>query len=232
MNPIKVGIIGAGGRIGNELLNLIQTGSNFEATLGVGRHSKGFKDNVADFNVINSVNLDVLIDFSSPEFLEKTLEFSMQNKIPLVSGTTGISPTLQSKLEHSSKHIPLLWAPNMSLGVAVLKKALSNFKPLKHFDFQVEEWHHNRKKDSPSGTAVMLKNELDSIINKETPPTMVMRAGGIYGVHKIYAVSDEELISFEHTALNRTVFARGSLVAAEWLIKQRPGYYSINDVIS
>jgi 4-hydroxy-tetrahydrodipicolinate reductase len=120
----------------------------------------------------------------------------------------------------------------MSLGVAVLKKALSVFKATRDFDFQVEEWHHHRKKDSPSGTAIFLQKELERVIEKKCPPTMVMRAGGIFGVHKVYAVSDEEIIQFEHTAINRTVFARGGLVAAQWIIGRPKGLYSMDDVIS
>jgi 4-hydroxy-tetrahydrodipicolinate reductase len=119
----------------------------------------------------------------------------------------------------------------MSLGVAVLKKALSVFKATKHFDFQVEEWHHRHKKDSPSGTAIYLQTELEKVIERPCPPAMVMRAGGIYGVHKIYAASDEEIIQFEHTAINRTVFARGALVAAQWLHHKPKGCYSMDDVI-
>ncbi len=229
---IKVGVVGAGGRVGLELEKLIKDSTDLEPTLGIGHRSLGFKENRHHFSDSTAKELHVVIDFSTPELLEKTIEFCLKQKVPLVSGTTGLSSDQLSKLETAAKTIPVLWAPNMSLGVAVLKKALNVFKTISHFDFQVEEWHHRHKKDSPSGTAVMLKTELEKIIEKSTPPTMVMRAGGIYGVHKIYATSDEEIIQFEHTAINRTVFARGALTAARWIIKQKPGSYSMSDILN
>lgn len=229
---IKVGVVGAGGRVGLELEKLIKDSTDLEPTLGIGHRSLGFKENQHHFSNSTVKELHVVIDFSTPELLEKTIEFCLKQKVPLVSGTTGLSSDQLSKLEAAAKTIPVLWAPNMSLGVAVLKKALNVFKTISHFDFQVEEWHHRHKKDSPSGTAVMLKTELEKIIEKSTPPTMVMRAGGIYGVHKIYAASDEEIIQFEHTAINRTVFARGALTAARWIIKQKPGSYSMSDILN
>lgn len=228
---IKVGVVGAGGRVGLELLGLIKNSPDLEATLGIGRKAQGFDINSLEFPTIENHNVNVVIDFSTPELIEKTLAFCISHQIPLVCGTTGLSAEHFNQLEKAGNLIPLLWSPNMSLGVAVLKKALRAFKTISHYDFQIEEWHHRNKKDSPSGTAVMIKKELENIIEKPTPPAMVMRAGGIYGVHKVYAVSDEEIIQFEHTAINRTVFARGALTGARWLLNQKNGFYSIDNVI-
>lgn len=231
-SKIRVGVVGAGGRIGQELLKLLQDHDSMEPTLGIGRRSVGYKQNVYGLASLHPI-IDVMIDFSTPNFFLEALEFCCQNKIPLVSGTTGLSQDDQEKMKIASQLIPLLWAPNMSLGVAILKKALEVFKPNSTFDFQIEEWHHRHKKDSPSGTALFLKSALEKTIERQTPSPMVMRAGGIYGVHKIHAVSEEELISFEHTALNRTVFARGALVGARWILNQRKnGFYTMEDVIS
>lgn len=232
---IKIGVVGAGGRIGIELLKLIQQDDALEPTLGIGHKSKGFLNNVAEYKDINTISkdLDILIDFSAPTLFLKTLEFCKTNKISLVSGTTGLSSEDHQALKEAGRVIPILWAPNMSLGIAILKKALQVFKATSHFDYQVEEWHHKHKKDSPSGTALFLQSALEEVIEKKCPPTMVMRAGGIFGVHKVYAASEEEMITFEHTALNRTVFARGALVGASWLLKkQKNGVYTMDDVIS
>lgn len=229
---IKIGVIGAGGRIGRELLALIQNSSTCIAAVGVGRKSEGFTENIVSPKEINGEAVDVLIDFSSPEMFLETLAICIEKKIPLVSGTTGISDLHHSKMKELSASSPVLWAPNMSLGIAILKNSLKVFKAARHFDFQVEEWHHRHKKDSPSGTAIFIQNELEKVIEKKCPPTMVMRGGGIYGVHKVYAASDEELIQFEHTAINRTVFARGALVAAQWLKNHKSGLYTMDDVIS
>lgn len=232
---IKVGVVGAGGRIGAELLKLIQQDDSLEPTIGIGNKSKGFINNVSEYKEITagSKDLGILIDFSAPSLFLKTLEFCKINKIPLVSGTTGLLPEHHEFMKEVGRVIPILWAPNMSLGIAVLKKALQVFKATAHFDYQVEEWHHRHKKDSPSGTALFLQFALEEVVEKKCPPTMVMRAGGIFGVHKVYAASEEEMITFEHTALNRTVFARGALVGASWLLKnQKNGVYTMDDVIS
>lgn len=234
-SKIKIGVVGAGGRIGTELLKLIQQEKSLEPSLGIGNKSVGFINNVAEFTEISlKLNtLDILIDFSSPTLFLKALEFCQTNKIPLVSGTTGLTQECHDKMKVAGRSTPILWAPNMSLGIAILKKSLKVFKSTPHFDYQIEEWHHRHKKDSPSGTALFLQSALEEVIEKKCPPTMVMRVGGIFGVHKVYAASEDEMITFEHTALNRTVFARGALVGASWLMKnQKNGVYSMDDVIS
>lgn len=231
-SKIRVGVVGAGGRIGQELLKLLQNHDSMEPTLGIGRRAFGYKHNIPEL-VSPCPVIDVLIDFSAPNFFLEAIEFCIKNKMPLVSGTTGLSKDHQEKIKTATQLIPLLWAPNMSLGIAILRKALEVFKPNSPFDFQIEEWHHRHKKDSPSGTALFLQSALEGTTEQQIPPPMVMRAGGIYGVHKIHAVSEEEMISFEHTALNRTVFARGALVGARWLLNQKKnGFYTMEDVIS
>ncbi len=232
-NVTRVGVAGAGGRIGKELFNLIHQHPGFEASLGIGHNANGFLIQALKFDQTLSSHLDVLIDFSSPELFEDSLAFCKNYKIPFVSGTTGLAPHHHDQMQAAGAFIPILWSPNMSLGIALLKRAMSLFKSTAHFDFQLEEWHHRYKKDHPSGTALFLQAELEKVVNKQCPPPLVMRAGGIFGVHKVYAVSDEEIISFEHTALNRTVFAKGALVGASWLLAQaKNGVYSMDDVIS
>ena len=179
-------------------------------------------------------NHDLVIDFSSPQSLEKSLEICEELGLPLISGTTGISDGLQKKLKLASKKIPALWSPNMSIGIAVLKKAIQLLGQLEDFDFQVEEFHHNQKKDRPSGTALALQQTLKkSLAQKKAatlPEPLVVRAGGIVGIHKVYATSQNEMICFEHTAMNRKVFADGALLAGEWLIGQQPGLYTMEDL--
>ena len=228
---IRVGVSGAGGRVGTELLNLIRLDPNFIPSCGVGNKSSGFEQNLVSFNQIIPSSIDILIDFSTPEMLEGALNYCLENKIPLVSGTTGFSDKIHERLLNAGFQIPVLWSPNMSLGIAVMKNALKVFKATKNFDYQIEEWHHRLKKDCPSGTAILLQNELEKNIEKKCPPILALRGGGIFGVHKIYAISDEEIIQFEHTAINRTVFARGAIVAARWLLSKKAGLYSMDDVI-
>jgi 4-hydroxy-tetrahydrodipicolinate reductase len=118
------------------------------------------------------------------------------------------------------------------LGVAVLTEAIRVLGKLKGADFQIEEFHHNKKVDKPSGTALWLQEALEKVVGKSIPEPLAIRGGGIFGVHRVHAMTDEETLTFEHQALNREVFARGALVAAKW-IKNRPaGLYKMTDVLS
>ena len=231
-HPLRVGVVGAGGRVGVELLNLIKQTPGLTARVGVGNHAQGFEMNVATLNDVDPQAVDIIVDFSAPKLFELALSFCVAHNLPFVSGTTGLDDSHRGLLKKAGERIPTLWAPNMSLGIAVLKSALKVLRATRHFDFQVEEWHHRHKKDRPSGTALLLQNELEQVIGRECPPPLVMRAGGIFGVHKVYAVSDEEIIQFEHTAINRTVFARGALVAAQWLHNKPKGLYTLDDIIA
>ena len=217
-----VAVVGAQGRMGREVLALLQQ-KNIQAT--------GFSQTTNPVNKKSIRGHDLVIDFSSPRGLECTLKICAELKIPLVSGTTGLSAHQRQKLATASKKIPILWSSNMSLGVAVLKKAVELFAQLKGFDFQIEEFHHNKKKDRPSGTALALQQSLLGA-KPSLPEPVVIRAGGIVGIHKAYAVSEDELLCFEHQALNRRVFAVGAVQASEWLVSQKPNLYHIEDIFN
>jgi 4-hydroxy-tetrahydrodipicolinate reductase len=231
MNRIKVCVVGAGGRIGKELYQLISISDKFSPELGIGRKSIDYINNGVNFNDFKNADINVVIDFSSPELIQESLDFCLSKSIPFVSGTTGLSDEQYNLLKIYSKSIGVLWSPNMSLGVALFKKCMNIFSVETDFDYIIEEWHHKNKKDSPSGTAIMLGKELEAKINKKIKPIVSYRTGGIYGIHKLHLISDEEHLTLEHTALNRAVFAKGSLVCAEWIIKKGIGLYSIDDVL-
>lgn len=189
----------------------------------------GIKSNLQDVSVKEKA---VLIDFTLPEAFDEILGWCVQHKIPLVCGTTGLSDFQFDKMKKASQSLPLLWSSNMSLGIAFLRKLLKNYATLEGYDFQIEEFHHNKKIDAPSGTAKTLQEDLESALGKKLPEIVSIRGGGIFGVHNIYAMSQEEVITIGHQALNREVFARGAIRAAGWLQKQSPGLYGIIDVIS
>lgn len=223
MKKIKIGLVGASGRMGQEIGNLMTKDSPYEFFLARGRKDK--------LDVPEAAKVDVWIDFSTPEALPEVLKIAKKHKKPVVCGTTGLTDKEKKLLKKYSESIPVLWASNMSLGVAVLNRALQVFAAISEFDFQIEEIHHNRKKDRPSGTAITLQENLEKVLGRELPPVVSIRGGGVFGEHKIMAMSDEEVITFEHSALNRTVFARGALKAAQWMVGQKPGYYSIQDTL-
>ena len=234
MKKIKVAVLGANGRMGQEICALLKKSSKTEESLGVVRKgsAEGFKKSSNKLIDKDFKNIDVIIDFSSLEIMEANLEFAEKNDIAMVSGITGITGKEEKYLNQIAKKIPVLWAPNMSLGVATLMKAMESLKMIKNFDFQIEELHHNQKKDSPSGTALFLQKKLEKVVEKKCPAPLAIRGGGIFGVHKVFAMSDNEILTFEHSALNRKLFAEGAVEAAIWLASQKKGLYQMQDIIS
>ena len=233
MPKTNVMVSGASGRMGQELLKCLCENKNTHPMVGFSRSKiEGFDFSVQKINQIAyPTKIDLVIDFSLPEVMQTSLDFAIKNKIPYLCGVTGLNPEQMKALKKASQKIPVLWSPNMSIGVAFVNKILKQYQQLEGFDFQVEEFHHNKKKDRPSGTGVLLQNTLSEAIQKKLPPVLSVRGGGIYGVHKIYAMSDEEVITLEHSALNRSVFAKGAVKVGLWLVKQPVGMYSMSDFL-
>lgn len=234
MKKKKVGVLGAGGRMGAEIAKVLGAHPRLEAYLGVDRSGvpAGFKQTAKALAASPTKDVDVWIDFSSPESLSELLAIAEKSGTPVVSGTTGLLASHEKSLARAKTKIPVLWASNMSMGVAVLREALKSFASLRGFDFQIEEVHHNRKKDKPSGTALTLQKDLEQVVGAKLPEPLAIRGGGVFGVHKVWALSDEEVLIFEHQALNRAVFAKGAVHAADWLLRQKkPGLYSVRDAL-
>ncbi len=230
---MKVGLVGASGRMGQEITKILKGTPSFELHLAICRQSSlaEFAYTRAQPSCLEAKEVDLWIDFSSPELLQKTLSVAIKNKTPFVSGTTGLDTKQVSALKRAAKSIPILWASNMSLGVAVLTEAMKVFARVRQFDFQIEEFHHRRKKDSPSGTAKSLQQALENVVGRELPPPLSVRGGGIFGIHKVHAMAEDEHIIFEHSALNRAVFANGAVEAAKWLSLKKKGFYGMRDVL-
>lgn len=230
----KLAVMGAGGRMGKEILELTQESpKDWSSIIGVSASGKavGYDKVLKSAKQLGDEKVDLVIDFSSPDaFRELTKQLS-KKPVALVSGTTGLSDKDLSELKKLGKKIPVFWAPNTSLGVATLKKALSALSALEDYDFQVEEIHHRFKKDAPSGTAKLLKKELDHVIQKKSPEALAIRGGGVPGLHRVWALGPEEWLCFEHMALSRRVFARGALKVGQWLVKQKPGVYTMEDYL-
>ena len=179
-----------------------------------------------ELEILNQV--DVWIDFSSPAQLQNLL--SSTTKVPVVSGTTGSSESEIQKIKKSSVGRPIFWASNMSLGIWALRQAMKSLSLIANFDFDIEDIHHNEKKDNPSGTAKTLQSDLSEIVGKKINRPVGKRLGGIFGIHKVTAASQNEIIILEHTALNREVFAEGAVKAAKWILNKKIGYYSMSDL--
>lgn len=174
---------------------------------------------------------DVVIDFSTPMASLLVGGWCVQRKVAWVCGTTGWSSEDWEKIENAGRQIPVLWSSNMSLGVAILRKAMRTLSAVKHFDFQIEEAHHGDKRDRPSGTAITLQSELEKIVDRRLPPPLSIRGGDIKGEHRVWAMGPGEMLRFEHIAQDRSVFAAGAIQAARWLCGRPPGLYSLDQVL-
>ena len=229
----RLAIVGVTGRMWQELHALAQE-FKFTLTSGVSGRSQSFIEGVhvvQNIEGLKAESVDVVIDFSLPEATLDVVKWCSKNTKPLVSGVTGLEVKHKSALEEGGQHIPLLWAPNMSLGVAVMAKMLKHLASLDGFEFQIEELHHKRKKDKPSGTAVFLQNHLTAAVGNQVPEPLAVRGGGIFGIHRVWAMGEEEVLTIEHNAMNRRVFARGALKAADWILTQPKGFYGMNHVL-
>ncbi|MGB0989478.1 MAG: 4-hydroxy-tetrahydrodipicolinate reductase [Halarcobacter sp.] len=254
---INVGIVGSTGRVGSLLIDDLQVDN--EAKLSACHVFDKLTKTVPEDTVITNEmkvlldSSDVIIDFSAPVATQSLLEEIVENggTKPLVIATTGFNKHQQNLLIEASKKVPVLYATNMSLGVAVLNKlvALAS-KTLRDFDIEIVEQHHRYKVDSPSGTALTLAEhaakardlDLDAVRvsgrdgeigarTKDEIGVMSLRGGDIVGRHTVGLYNDGEFIELHHTATARNTFSKGAIKAAKWLVEQEPGLYSINDCL-
>lgn len=239
---IRIGIIGASGKMGRRLIALCHSDKNVALVGGLcsqqstalgqdlgslgNTHLLGVYASASFDTLINS---DVLIDFSTPLLLPDLLSFSVATKKPLVMGTTGLSEKNREILLQASSQIPIFYSANFSIGIALLIDiAQQLFSHPLDKTVSIEESHHTGKKDSPSGTALLIANAL----SKKLPiPIISHRIGNVIGVHNIHYAFEEEKITLTHEALSRDVFAKGALLAAKWLIDKPPQLFSMNDLI-
>ncbi len=235
MKKINLGLIGASGKMGTAIRDCLK-GSQFIPLVAISsKECPDFKyrfEKTCDIPKAITKKVDVWIEFSSIETLLNFLKESKSEKIKIVSGTTGLSSAEFKKLKSFSKKSALFWSSNMSPGLWALRQALKAFSQISDFQFSIEETHHLQKKDNPSGTAITLQKDLEKILHKKLKTPVGHRLENVFGVHKITAQSQSEVITVEHTALNRTVFAQGALKAAAFLVKKKQGFYSMEDLNS
>ena len=173
----------------------------------------------------------MVVDFSLPAAMDDLLAFCLKNGYPLLSGTTGLTPDQHIRLQETGETIPLLWAPNFSLGVAVLRRLAGEAARLLGSDYSIHliETHHAAKKDAPSGTALLLVEALHQAGGE--PTVQSMRGGTVPGTHELHFLGPGESLEFTHRAEGRTLFARGAVRALGWLSSQPPGRYRMEDTL-
>ena len=225
MKSITVLIAGRGGRMGREIESVAHEYA-LEVVGGLGRSS----GTLAAWLKQNT-KPEVVIDFSLPDATAEIAMTCAAQGIPLVSGVTGISDLDRLALEKAAQKIPVLYSANMSVGIQMLAKALDALKGADGFDFSIEDVHHRLKKDRPSGTAILLNDELKTRTGRGAEDIVSIRGGGVIGIHRVFALSDSESLTFEHNALNRTVFARGACRAARWVVGRVPGFHGLRDIL-
>lgn len=231
--PIRVAVFGAAGRMGREILALLQKEKTLRLCAVLDDRSYwDYHDVYTRLEELKNHKPQVIIDFSSPEGTMRIVEWCEAHKVPLVTGTTGLSAKQQEKLMRLSKKVSVLSSPNMSLAINILAEALGDIAAgFTEADVEIEEIHHKHKKDRPSGTALFLKNAIEQASGRRLKPPLSFRGGEIFGVHKIYFFGQNEWIGIEHHATNRAVFAQGALAAARWIVDQKRGLYSMKNLI-
>lgn len=225
MKQIHIALMGATGRMGQEIQSVIKQDSRFAIPTLISRQGP-----IKTIGEIKT-SVDVVVDFSLPQALLEVVQWCKMQGKPLVSGVTGLTESQMGELKTLAQSVAVLWSPNLSLGIAMLKAIVGSMPLLESAEYQIEEFHHSKKKDNPSGTAVLLQKELEKRAGKTLPPPVGIRGGGIIGIHRVHVMAQEETLCFEHQALSRAVFARGALTAAKWILTQKPGLYSIEDVV-
>ena len=195
---------------------------------------------------------DVLIDFSHPAALEGLLEFCAARRLPAVLATTGYSEEQLARIEAASREISLFRSANMSIGVNVLVDLVRRAAALlgEDFDVEIEERHHRRKLDAPSGTALMLADAAKEglpfqpqyvydrhSVRQQRARTEIgisaVRGGSIVGDHEVIFAGEQEVVELHHHAASREVFARGALRAATFMATvDKPGLYSMSDLLA
>ena len=179
---------------------------------------------------------DVVIEFTTPASTIEHVRVAQALKKPMVIGTTGLSDAQCREIQGASKTIPIVFSPNMSIGVNVLfelaETAQRRLGP--SYDVEVVEAHHRGKKDAPSGTAKRLAQLLASVrgTRAESVPVHAVRAGDIVGDHTVVLAGPSERLELTHRAQSRDVFAQGALKAAQFVHGKRPGLYAMSDVLS
>lgn len=191
------------------------------------------------------VPFDVIIDFSNPANLDMIIDYAKKNNKPVVFATTGYTDIQLERINELSKTNAVLRSANFSLGVILLNKLVKEITPiLKDFDVEIVEAHHNKKIDSPSGTAKML---LNSIVNEKSKITYgregysprqkdeigvhSLRGGTVVGVHEVSYFGNDEIITLKHEANSKKIFANGAILAAKWLVNKDKGFYTMEDVL-
>lgn len=254
MAPVKVGVLGAGGRMGRAIAEVASQDpavtlaalieARGSAAVGEERYGLRVTDNLAS----SLAGLNALIDFTSPSACLDHAVLAAQGPVPLVVGTTGVDEAGRKKLNELAQKIPIVFSPNMSVSANILFDVAERVAGLlPGYDAEVLEIHHNLKKDSPSGTAQRLadavqrgrkagrfvygRHGLVGEREKEEIGVHAVRGGDVVGDHTVLFLGNGERIELVHRVTSRRAFASGAVVAAKWVVGKPVGLYDMRDVL-
>jgi 4-hydroxy-tetrahydrodipicolinate reductase len=263
---VGVAVIGAGGRMGREVIRAVAAEDRARVAAAVersGHETFGTDAHVlvglpaCDVLVSDDLTAalaasDVAVDFSSPSTTASLAESAAGAGCPMVTGVTGLSDQQREALKQAASKVPVVAAPNMSVGVNLLRKLVAQTTSVlgTNYDVEVVEYHHRHKVDAPSGTALMLaeaaasarKTSLDQVgrfsragqvgpRDDDEIGVLAVRAGEIVGEHVVLFAGPGERVELTHRALSRANFALGAVRAALWVIGRPPGLYDMQDVL-
>lgn len=242
---MKIVLNGACGRMGREILRLIESGYHgAELAAAVDRNAaaQNVYAKLSDFHG----EADVIIDFSTPDALPDLLAFATERKLPLLIATTGHSADQAAQIRDASTRIPVLHSANTSIAIVLLTELIQRTVALfPEADVEIVETHHNRKADAPSGTALTLARAIQAVrpaakiltgrsgASKRKPEDVTIsavRRGNIVGTHEVLISTDTQTITLKHEAHDRALFAEGAIAAAEILARRGPGYLTMQDI--
>ncbi len=247
---MKVLVSGCNGKMGQEVAKEVRLAQDMDVICGVDRIDTG--DNcfpvftkVSDIEVIP----DVIIDFSVPQATFAMLDFAKKNQVPIVIATTGFSESEMKKIEKYAENLPIFKSANMSYEINLMAKIVSELAlKLEHSDIEIIETHHHRKIDSPSGTALILADSINEALEHEMKYEYdrhskrekrakneigihSIRGGTEVGKHSVIFFGENESFEITHNCTSRSVFARGAIKAAEFILHKENGLYSMNDLL-
>jgi 4-hydroxy-tetrahydrodipicolinate reductase len=256
MKRINLAITGCMGRMGQQLIKSSKKNKDFKLVALTENRliNKKFNGIKPEFNSnVAFKKTDIIIDFTIPECTLEILKIASKLKKKVVIGTTGFTKSQENQIKKYSRKIPILKAGNMSLGVNLLMYLTEIASKALNDDYlsRIFEVHHKYKKDYPSGTALMLgkgiadgknKNLYNLIgkkfLNKKSFPYgkkinfNSIRKGEIIGEHEVNFSSGKEIITLNHEAFDRSLYSDGALTASKWLMKKKPGLYSMRDLLN
>lgn len=242
---MKIIINGACGRMGKEVERLVLDSDKYEIAAKIDKFGTD-PDCLTDINAFDG-EADMIIDFSNHLATEALMTYAVKRNLPVIVSTTGHTEEELDMIKEASAKIPVFHSANMSLGVALLcELAVKTASVMPDADIEIVETHHNRKLDAPSGTALMIADEINTVRDKaflklgrsgnakrekDEIGVHAVRRGNIVGIHEVLVSTDSQTITLRHEAHSRALFAEGALSAADFLLGKAAGLYTMKDII-